>query len=920
MRPLKLTMAAFGPYAGVEMLDMEMLGQSGLYLICGDTGAGKTTIFDAITFALFGEASGDSREAAMLRSKYAADTSPTYVELEFSYGDKTYTVRRSPEYDRAKTRGSGTTHQAAEALLRYPDGRVVTKLREVNAAIRDIIGLSREQFSQVAMISQGDFRKLLQADTKKRQEIFRDIFKTGFYVTVQERLKSAAAELRAQRDQAEHSLRQYAEGIVCDAASLHTEEAKQAKEWRLPTPEILSLLEKLLREDREEENRLAAALNALEQETEAVVTALERARARQEAQQSLLRKEAALRQESGELETLAATLDAARAAEPRREELRRESAAIAAQLPDYDELEAKREHLAAEERKLRKAEIVRQNAETAVVGLQSALEALRGELHFLANAGEEKLRLQSRHETLNERHSRFRKLSADMVNFETLQQTLREKQADYLRAAEKSERLGREYEGKNRAFLDEQAGVLAAALRDGQPCPVCGSTEHPLRAVLSENAPTEADVKKARTDYDKARRASESASDAAGKQRGLVSAAEENLLQRLEELLPDTALSEAAAASAARESELKAEIRELEKDMERAEEAVRRFAFLKEEIPRKERELAEASSVLLTVREENAAFLAAQEALRKEIAERSGRLAHGDKTAALMAQNALDEERRKLEKELKDAESACSTARESIAALRSAIGQLQLQLSGETGGDAEQLELRRRTLSEEKAVLAQRQKTVHARLSANGDTRCSMATRAESLMELDSRYIWVKTLSDTANGNLSGKEKVMLETYIQSTYFDRILRRANVRLRKMSGGQYDLKRRESAADRKSQSGLELDIIDHVNATERSVNTLSGGEAFLASLSLALGLSDEVQASTGIHLDTLFVDEGFGSLDSEALGKAYAALASLSESRRLVGIISHVAELRERIDKQIAVTKNRNGGSRAVIVV
>jgi len=187
-------------------------------------------------------------------------------------------------------------------------------------------------------------------------------------------------------------------------------------------------------------------------------------------------------------------------------------------------------------------------------------------------------------------------------------------------------------------------------------------------------------------------------------------------------------------------------------------------------------------------------------------------------------------------------------------------------------------------------------------------------------MELDSRYIWVKTLSDTANGNLSGKEKVMLETYIQSTYFDRILRRANVRLRKMSGGQYDLKRRESAADRKSQSGLELDIIDHVNATERSVNTLSGGEAFLASLSLALGLSDEVQASTGIHLDTLFVDEGFGSLDSEALGKAYAALASLSESRRLVGIISHVAELRERIDKQIAVTKNRNGGSRAVIVV
>jgi exonuclease SbcC len=196
----------------------------------------------------------------------------------------------------------------------------------------------------------------------------------------------------------------------------------------------------------------------------------------------------------------------------------------------------------------------------------------------------------------------------------------------------------------------------------------------------------------------------------------------------------------------------------------------------------------------------------------------------------------------------------------------------------------------------------------------------NIAKRAAEMEELESRYSWMRALADTANGTLSGKQKLMLETYIQTTYFDRILERANKRLQKMSGGQYDLKRRLLGVSKQSQSGLELDIVDHVNGSVRSVNTLSGGEAFLASLALALGLSDEVQMSTGIRLDTLFVDEGFGSLDPEALRKAYQTLAGLTEGNRLVGIISHVAELKERIDRQIVVTKESCGGSRAQILV
>ena len=234
--------------------------------------------------------------------------------------------------------------------------------------------------------------------------------------------------------------------------------------------------------------------------------------------------------------------------------------------------------------------------------------------------------------------------------------------------------------------------------------------------------------------------------------------------------------------------------------------------------------------------------------------------------------------------------------------------------------DTEQLHMKKGEYTEEKTVIMAKQKTVHTRISANKNALQGISAKATEVESLDKKYTWVKALSDTANGCVSGKDRVMLETYIQATYFERMLARANIRLQKMSGGQYDLKRREQADDQRSQSGLELDIVDHINTTERSVNTLSGGEAFLASLALALGLSDEVQMSTGIQLDTLFVDEGFGSLDPEALSKAYNTLAGLTEGNRLVGIISHVPELKERIDKQILVKKEKTGDSKAEICI
>ena len=277
MRPLKLTIAGFGPYAGLQELDFEVLGTCGLYLITGDTGAGKTTIFDAITFALFGVASGDSREPAMLRSKYARAEDPTYVELIFEYAGKRYTVRRNPEYDRPKTKGTGTTKQRAEAQLTCPDGRVISRIQEVDKAVRDIIGLTREQFAQVAMISQGEFRKLLQADTEQRQKIFRDIFDTGRYVTLQNRLKEKANQLNVDLSNARLSIQQYIGGIACDEDSVLAPEVRKAKDGGLLTADVMELLEKLLAQDRQTRHQLAVALAAVEEQLETVTAQLTKA-------------------------------------------------------------------------------------------------------------------------------------------------------------------------------------------------------------------------------------------------------------------------------------------------------------------------------------------------------------------------------------------------------------------------------------------------------------------------------------------------------------------------------------------------------------------------------------------------------------------------------------------------------------------
>ncbi len=919
MRPLQLTICGFGPYADVETLDFEKLGSSGLYLITGDTGAGKTTIFDAVTYALFGEASGSSRTPDMLRSSYAKPETPTYVELTFSYDGKKYTVRRSPEYERMKKSGSGTTTQTADAQLTYPDGRVVTKLKDVNKAIEDIIRLTREQFSQVAMISQGDFRQLLQAKTKERQEIFRNIFCTGKYLELQERLKVQSNELKRQREESARSIRQYAEGIVCSEDSALALRVHRAREAALSVKEIMELLEELLAEDEAAYDKLNKELERINGETEQVVAALTKAADYENAKRLLTRKKADEEAQSKQLEMLEKALLAARGTVEEQETISKQIAALELLLPTYETLEQKRGELSRQERAQEKAQAAKTKAEQRSQTLEEEVRQLRQERQALENIGAEKEKLLAKQQSLTEHRAKLQNLMEDLEKLQEQRDTLQTLQRDYGQKSEAARALWQTYDGKHKAFLDEQAGVMAATLAPGMPCPVCGATEHPCLAGISEKAPTEAEVKVAKEAYEEARQKAEDASVAAGKQIGIVTAAEESVTGQIRTLLGDAAEATVPATVQAQMETLEQELRALTKQLSAIKQQEERRTVLDDLILKKEGDLAQAQTDFNAAKETIAGLDSAISGLHQQMEELQATLPYGEKAAAVQEKEALEAQLQGLKDTLANAEQAYSDGKEQLVATRSAMEQLQKQTEEGTATDTGSLQEKKTALEEEKQAVDRGQQTIHARRTANTTAQRNIADKAKKLEALEEKCAWLSALSDTANGTLTGKDKVMLETYIQTTYFDRILERANIRLQKMSGGQYDLKRRRTADSRKGQSGLELDIIDHINTSERSVNSLSGGEAFLASLALALGLSDEVQMSTGIRLDTLFVDEGFGSLDGEALNKAYHTLASLTEGNRLVGIISHVAELKEKIDKQIVVTKDRSGSSHVQIV-
>lgn len=938
MRPLKLTMSAFGPYAGSTEVDFTNLGDRGLYLITGDTGAGKTTIFDAITFALYGEASGEIRESSMLRSKYTDAKTPTFVELIFALGGKEYRVRRNPEYERPKARGEGFTLQKSDAELVLPDGKVIARQREVNQQIVEILGIDRSQFTRIAMIAQGDFRKLLFASTEERKKIFQKLFHTHLYQSLQDELKRASGQLRKQFEGALASADQYMEGILC--AEDHPLSAKiaQAREHQLPVSEVVGILKELIASDKASEE----ALEQVEQELSAKISSVDQtlaiAREQEKQKKSLASAKDQLTEENSRMEQRKNALETALKEKPRIEELTHQSADLKSQLSEYEQLDSLIDEVSVLSRKLSKNEQDFDQKSKKLESLQNKLREQKQELESLQDAGEEEAKLTAQRDKLQQRKSDLQGLEADLDGLTQLEKKLDRAQQEYREKQSAAEELQAAYDHMRKAYLDEQAGVLAQDLTDGQACPVCGSTHHPNPAKISMEAPTKEQLERTEILVGQAAKAAGDASRRAGEIRGRVDGQKQTVMKAVNELLevsadlePEflTAVDETAGSGIgdasdlsniqktlqAQQQETKAELETLQKELKDAAERRKRRAELTKSIPEAEEKLRRLEADLQELKTAGASLTAQKKAAERQQKTLQEKLAYPTKSEAESEIRRLTQEQKTLTDAIDAAEKDLQEGEKQLAALEATIAGTEKQLAEHDEIDLAAEEARRETLEIRQQEAAAQKQEIHARVAANQITLEKIRERQAQLGEVETRLRWVKSLADTAGGTLPGKEKIMLETYVQMAYFDRIIARANVRFLVMSGGQYELKRRREAENNRSQSGLELDVVDHYNGSQRSVKTLSGGESFKASLSLALGLSDEIQASAGgIRLDTMFVDEGFGSLDEESLAQAMESLAGLADGNRLVGIISHVPELKQRIEKQILVRKDRGGGS------
>ena len=915
MRPIKLTVSAFGPYAKKQEILLEELGTKGLYLITGDTGAGKTTIFDAITYALYGEPSGENREPAMLRSKYATDDMPTEVELTFIYAGKEYTVKRNPEYMRKRSRGTGTTRQNASAELHYPDGRVETQTRKVTKCVEEILGINKNQFCQIAMIAQGDFLKLLLADTKERQKIFREIFKTNIYEKFQIALKEEANVLNKQRDSAKNSVQQYINGILCDEEDVLYLDVEKAKEGNMLTSEVVLLLEQLIEKNKDAETLLSAKMEKIENELHTLTAVLTTAETQATMQEELEQVTKALKDTEPQLEIFKQTLDAQKAKQTEIEQTKKLITQMEEELPQYDELEKIRKSITQFENQIRQNKVTLTQSEIYFENLQVEITQHKKELESLSDAGEKKLALSQESRELEQRRESIIDLQKELKSITDLQEKLKKAQINYVNAQNKANTLQHTAKEMRCLFNKEQAGIMADALQEGEACPVCGSTIHPHKACKSAQAPTQIEVETAEEQAEQARTTANHASTTAAEIKGQVDTAKTAAQEKIIKLLGDVELSEASIEANRLLITIESDLCEKTKQIAVEEKRVRRKKQLDDLIPKKENDVSEKAKKLESIKQSISSIQAICIEKKHQCETLTQKLKFDSKNHAEQQKKCLEDQVSEMENAIKQANDVYLECNNSIIAYQAKVEQLEQQLANSKTIDVEAMKEQKNTVSEEKKALSKKEQDVMHQLSTNCTVLKNIQEKADELLALDEKFTWVKALSDTANGTLNGKERIMLETYIQMTYFDRIVDRANIHLRKMSGNKYDLKRRETAGNLRSQSGLELDVIDHYNGSERSVKTLSGGESFIASLSLALGLSEEIQASAGgIRLDCMFVDEGFGSLDEETLQQAMRALRTLTEGDHLIGIISHVSELRREIDKQVIVKKEKSGGS------
>lgn len=864
MKPLKLTMRAFGPYAGETVIDFEKLQGRHLFLICGPTGAGKTTILDAMCYALYGKTSGD-RTGEKMRSDYADSSERTEVVFDFMLGDKTYRATRSPAQMVDKKRGSGQTLAAMQASLsELEDGKEINTLRTgIEEAAGKLIGLNADQFCQVILLPQGDFRKLLVAKADEREAILKQLFKTQRFSDFKDRLKDRLdAKVREKMEKQTREDQILSSSGATDEKQLSQMVEEAGKELK-EAQDIVKSREKESNEFREVYQKETALMGHF--------TELEKA----------LKQDAALKNEEGRMKEMEASLSLIRSA--------RELAPYFVQL-DGITREGKQE---AQKLKTAKADM------ETYARLNETLEKRIQELDAMKEKREEERKTALKMQDLVPKAKLY---GAAVQALKNAQNALSraEEETKRLQASAEAARKARDAQKEKadavrKSYIDGQAFLLAEGLEDGVPCPVCGAIHHPAPARGGDHVAKAEDVERAQKEYERASAAYDRANDAKEKHSTGAYAkavsdhakadAQMKTLEEIPEAYRDPKFLEmestrllAGIRKWERDKETAAvQLRKAGADLSASQAACRNAEERREELVKKYRE----TESVLKEASDKAGFQSLDECkewYKKKDTEESVR-----KT---LEQYRAD--RKSTEERIKAEEQATAgKERPEMQALNEKSKALQDQL---------------KKASERAAALKERTETLQKAVS---DARAI----EKELEDLRKEEGLIRGLYDLTSGK---KTRITLERYVLGTLLDDVANAANLRLLSMSRRRYSLHRMTDESGL-GKGGLSLEVFDSFTGRSRPANTLSGGETFLASLSLALGLADVVQSRQGgVRLDTMFIDEGFGTLDPDSLNSAMNTLIDLQNTGRMVGIISHVPELEERIDARLRVTPAEKG--------
>ena len=882
MKPLKIKISAFGPYKNCIDIDFEKLGESGIFLITGDTGAGKTTIFDSISFALFGEVSGSNRPVPSVRSDFADNDTETFVELEFTHKNKKYKIRRNPAYERTKKRGEGTTKTSADASLEYDD-KVISGTKNVDIKIEEILGINSKQFKQISMLAQGEFLKILFAESKDRTEIFRRIFDTDIYNQIAKRLADKTRIAKAELEQLKDYFAINSSNIVWKDG-IQSVQPKDVNE--LFIQEILEKLQQEIKVNSEQFGKCQEQIGKQSDENskmEKEIMAqkdkndkIDRCQKLQDEQKVLQEKQEDIKQKEILIQKSQEIINKILPKEDKKKELEKEISQKQKVLQDISE------KIELGKKKEEKFKQILELIEIIKVQFQKYSELKDGKTE------------------LEDKIKKLQVIIKEQENKKIASENAQKLEAEW-------EKLSTEVLEKEKEFFREQAGILAEKLKENEPCPVCGSLHHPNLAIKSTSVLTKEELDNLKEKEEKSRKI---LTDATNKVTEINSKIE-TLIKEFGEK-PDVELYNKKYAEISEKLE-KAynQLNDNYKKIMLKDIVIESFEYdiFKEKITNKISKEREEFLKLQTQQEENKKQI--DELLQKK------EKAQNDYQNTLKELGFENEEQYKksvlnnLQIEIFSKEIEKYKTDVTINATK--LEEIQKEIKGFEKVDLTAKIQEFNNKKQELENMRKQQMEYHRIFENNNRILVDLQTNSKKLDSKIKEFTMVEDLSKIANGTVYGKRRIEFEQFVQASYFDMVIIEANKRLLKMTDNRFLLVRKESSERVSDKIGLELEVIDNYNGKRRDVKSLSGGEAFKAALSLALGLSDVIQSySGGIVVDTMFIDEGFGSLDTESREQAINTLNQLTDNHKLIGIISHVTELKERIDKKIIVTKSTEG--------